>query len=190
MGAIMVECRATCFNRSAVVVKVGGADDCDRSARFLFDCLIAQFSMDGKADNTDELRRRLRDAGLRATSARVAVMELLAKIGTPETHQEISDQLQSLKFDKSTIFRALNDLAAGGLARRMELGDHVWRYELARSPEDGDQSDQSHPHLLCVVCGSITCLTENDIEIKVSKAIGPIEDVLLKGHCVSCVEDQ
>lgn len=143
--------------------------------------------MTSSAQQPDHTRRRLRDAGLRPTSARVAVMELLAKIGTPETHQEISDQLQSLSFDKSTIFRALNDLAAGGLARRMELGDHVWRYELASSAEDGEHPDQSHPHLLCVVCGSITCLTDDDIEIKVSKTIGPIEDVLLKGHCVSCV---
>lgn len=146
--------------------------------------------MSGNADKTDEIRSRLRDAGLRATSARVAVMELLAKIGTPETHQGISDQLQSLKFDKSTIFRALNDLAAGGLARRMELGDHVWRYELASTPANGEHSDQSHPHLLCVICGSITCLAEDDIEIKISKSLGPIEDVLLKGHCVSCVEDE
>lgn len=146
--------------------------------------------MSGSGEQTDDFRQRLHDAGLRATSARIAVLNLLGKIGTPETHQEISDHLQALKFDKSTIFRALNDLAASGLARRMELGDHVWRYELAGSTAHGDHSDQAHPHLLCVVCGSITCLTDDDIEIKVSKSIGPIEDVLLKGHCVSCVEDE
>ena len=146
--------------------------------------------MNGRGEQTDDIRQRLRDAGLRATSARVAVLGLLGNISTPGTHQEISDQLQSLNFDRSTIFRALNDLANGGLARRMELGDHVWRYELATSADDGDLNEQTHPHLLCVVCGSITCLTDDDIEIKVSKAIGPIEDVLLKGHCVSCVEDE
>ena len=144
--------------------------------------------MSRKEEQTEDVRQRLREAGLRATAARIAVLGLLGRIGTPGTHQEISDRLQSLRFDKSTIFRALNDLAAAGLARRMELGDHVWRYELATSTEN-DQHPEPHPHLLCVVCGSITCLTDETIEIKVSKSIGPIEDILLKGHCLSCVEE-
>lgn len=146
--------------------------------------------MSDTGEQTDDLRQRLHDAGLRVTSARIAVLDLLGRIKTPGSHQEISAQLQSLSFDKSTIFRALNDLSAGGLARRMELGDHVWRYELATSADHGEHAEQTHPHLLCVVCGSITCLTDDDIEIKVSKSIGPIEDVLLKGHCLGCAEEE
>ena len=144
--------------------------------------------MTRQKEQVEDVRQRLREAGLRATAARIAVLGLLGKIGTPGTHQEITHRLQSLSFDKSTVFRALNDLAAAGLARRMELGDHVWRYELSTSAHS-DEHNEPHAHLLCVVCGSITCLTDEDIEIKVSKSIGPIEDVLLKGHCLSCVED-
>ena len=76
-------------------------------------------------ENQSELARvQLREAGLRATAARIAILNLLGELANPSTHSEISERVQPLGFDKSTIFRTLNDLATAGLARRMELGDH------------------------------------------------------------------
>jgi hypothetical protein len=42
-----------------------------------------------------------------------------------------------------------------------------------------------HPDLLCVECGSVTCLTDDDLELNISKSVGAIEDVLLKGRCAN-----
>lgn len=96
-------------------------------------------------------------------------------------------RLQPFGIEESTIFRALNDLATAGLARRMELGDHVWRFGLAMPAETCQYAEAHHPHLLCVDCGSVTCLVDKDIQVKPPKSIGPIVDILLKGHCPSCV---
>jgi Fur family transcriptional regulator, ferric uptake regulator len=134
----------------------------------------------------DDVRQLLRDHGLRATPARIAVMNLLAQATQPSTHQEVSERLESRGIDKSTVFRALNDLTGAGLARRMELGDHVWRYEpTSPSGKDGDLQ-QPHPHLLCLDCGTITCLSDKDVTLRVAKSVGVIEDILLKGHCARC----
>lgn len=142
-----------------------------------------------KARKIDDTHQMLRDSGLRATPARIAVLDLLAVARQPSTHQEISERLDSRGIDKSTVFRALNDLTEAGLARRMELGDHVWRYEPTRPAGLDGVPGPQHPHLLCVDCGAITCLNEDDVTLKIAKSVGVIEDVLLKGHCANCTAD-
>jgi Fur family ferric uptake transcriptional regulator len=138
----------------------------------------------GKKESENELiRDLLRSKELRATPARISVTSYVTKSSHPVTHLEVADKLTKSGFDKSTIFRALNDLTEAGLFKRMELGDHVWRYE--RVDED-DAKHAAHPHLLCVDCGSVQCLSDSQVELKTSKSLGRIEDVLLKGHCKEC----
>jgi len=141
--------------------------------------------------SVEAARDRIRAAGLRATPARIAILRLLEKSDTPLTHAEVAGQTTTRGADVSTVFRALNEMAEGGLLHRMELGDHVWRYEVARSEEGKDHP--LHPHFLCVDCGTITCLGEVEVDRvpKLSNAIGRVgelTEVLLKGHCKSCNE--
>ncbi|MCA9035326.1 MAG: transcriptional repressor [Planctomycetaceae bacterium] len=137
-----------------------------------------------------QARNLLRKAGLRATPCRVAVVQYLSGILSPASHQEACQELEERGFDKSTIFRTLNDLSDSGLARRMELGDHVWRYELIET-SSGIASDAAvHPHLLCTDCGSITCLSHDEVQISIVARIGDIKEVLLKGHCSQCRSDR
>ncbi len=137
--------------------------------------------MSKKASELETAKDLLRSKDLRATPARIAVVNFVSKSQSPVTHLEATEHLAKNGFDKSTIFRALNDLADAGIMRRMELGDHVWRYERISEEAAGDHS--IHPHLLCVDCGSVQCLDDSQIELKTSRSIGKIEDVLLKGHC-------
>src|SRR5262245_33413425 len=51
------------------------------------------------------IRERLRGAGLRCTSARLAVMRELAGAGSPVSHAEIADKLAPFGLDKATVFR-------------------------------------------------------------------------------------
>jgi Fur family transcriptional regulator, ferric uptake regulator len=128
-------------------------------------------------------REVLRAKELRATPARIAVLNLVAGSEQPISHQEAADELAKGGYDKSTIFRALVDLTDASLLRKFDAGDHVWRFERVQS---GDDSHPVHPHLMCVDCGNIQCLDEGQVELKASKTFGKIEDVIIKGHCKDC----
>jgi Fur family transcriptional regulator, ferric uptake regulator len=133
----------------------------------------------------EEQRNLLRTKGLRATPARVAILAAIESSTVPITHQELTAQLDSFGLDKSTIFRGLQDLTEAGLLRRLELGDHVWRYEL--SEENPEHDSQLHPHLLCVDCGNIRCLNDSEVQVQLSPELGQVVDVLIKGHCPTCL---
>jgi Fur family ferric uptake transcriptional regulator len=134
-------------------------------------------------------RERLKDAGMRATPARIAILKLLHESSVPMTHAEVTATLIDQGIDNSTIFRVLNDLVEAKLLVRMELGDHLWRYEL--SSRESAKGKSQHPHFLCVDCGSIMCLENIDFRrlLKGTTGIsrlGSITEVLLKGRCTVC----
>ena len=136
----------------------------------------------------DFFRDLIRQAGLRSTDARVAILERLTANGGPMTHARIADELASQGIDRVTIYRSLIEMAEAGMLTRMELGDRVWRYELRRS---GHAEDAAHLHFLCVDCGTIECLDGTSVATALAPAIrraasGTISEVLLKGHCRQC----
>lgn len=131
-----------------------------------------------------DLRTRLRAAGLRVTRPRLAVLHLLQELGGPRSHAEVVDALGEAGWDRATLFRNLNDLAAAGLLRRFDVGDHVWRFELL-TPED---PDASHAHFVCTECGDVRCL--DGIEVRApapERALlrGDL-DIQIRGTCEVC----
>ena len=138
--------------------------------------------------DTNWAKRILREAGLRATAARVAVLKRLALARTPQSHAEVVGALEDGGFDQSTLFRCLNELAESKFLIRLDLGDQIRRFEL-RQMEDADSPE--HPHFMCVDCGKLLCL--NDFKVAISPSRGPrrdklgtITEVLLRGHCGRC----
>lgn len=136
----------------------------------------------------EELRAHVRAAGLRGTAARLAVLQHLHEARSPLTHAEVADQLSSRGFDRTTIYRNLVELAEANLLSRVEVGDHVWRFEVRRGAEE---TPGEHPHFLCIDCGEVSCLTDVDVQIvsprgRKRQALGEITEVLLKGHCTRC----
>lgn len=134
-------------------------------------------------------RAILREHGLRATPARIAVCKILSAVEGPLTHAEVATRLDSRGIDRTTVFRNLNDLVEAGLARRLEVGDHVYRFEWRdRTAAGGD-----HPHFVCVDCGEVRCLPDvSPAAIPAARQrthqILDVTEVLYKGHCVDCVE--
>lgn len=135
-----------------------------------------------------ELATRLRQAGLRRTAPRVAVLQRLAAAKEPMSHAAIADELAHLGIDRATIYRNLMDLTDVGLISRNDLGDHVWRFELISGSRD---HKKVHPHLVCNDCGTVSCLT--DVEIKLVVARGASTklreqelEVQLRGLCAEC----
>lgn len=139
-----------------------------------------------KQKEVEKIRELLRERGLRATPARIAVLEELRKANSPLTHAEIADTLVPLGYDKATVFRNLNGLAEADLVFRTELGDHVWRFEVL-DPDNPHQ--EMHPHFVCVSCGDVRCLGNLEFTTRSKKhteEIGDITEILLKGHCHNC----
>jgi Fur family ferric uptake transcriptional regulator len=135
-------------------------------------------------------RTQIRDTGLRVTGPRVAVLTTLAAAPSPLSHGEIADKLADQGIDRATIFRNLQDLAEVSIVRRSDLGDHVWRYELASG--GGAHPLDGHPHFVCSQCGTVACLSGTSITVKAPRAApanvrkGAFE-VQLRGVCDGCV---
>jgi Fur family ferric uptake transcriptional regulator len=128
----------------------------------------------------------LHQANLRATAARIAVIQCLARERFPLTHAEATERLGEFGFDQSTIYRCLTELADAGLLARLDLGDAVRRYELLRGHRSGVSE---HPHFLCIDCGQIQCLSDFTFTLTPRRGAakpGRVTEVLVKGHCASC----
>jgi Fur family ferric uptake transcriptional regulator len=141
---------------------------------------------DSKSEQSKSIKDAIREAGLRATPARIATLKLLHGATFPLTHAEVAEELQDLGVDKATVFRNLNDMTAAGLLRRTELGDRVWRFELMA---EGGGHDSSHPHFVCVDCGTVSCMDEIKLtagSLRSSQKIGEVTEILLRGHCNDC----
>lgn len=103
----------------------------------------------------------LRQRGLRATSARVAVLAGLGEIGhatTDQLHLALVPRLPALSL--STVYRALEVLTEHDLIRHAHLGGSAPSYYLA--------SEAEHAHLVCSRCGSVENLTGQPLERLVS----------------------
>lgn len=115
-----------------------------------------------KRADLDLLQKRLREAGLRSTGPRVAVLRQLIGQAAPVSHAELCHELKKDGLDRATIYRNLIDLTEVGIVSRVDLGDHVWRFELTSK---GGDHEGSHPHFVCSDCGSVSCLTDSAVRI-------------------------
>ncbi len=109
-----------------------------------------------------ETHALLRDAGLRITASRVAVVDHLLGQTAPVSHADLCRSLEGAGFDRATLYRNLTDLAQAGIVTRTDLGDHVWRFELRR--REGHHV-ASHPHFVCSDCGTVSCLPDVAVRI-------------------------
>lgn len=168
------------------------------------------------AGSIDALKSLIRGAGLRCTSARLAVLEYILVAPGPQTHADVSAALDHRGFDRATIYRNLTELTEAQLVTRVDLGDHVWRFEAKRhGGGDGHGHGADHPHFVCTSCGEVSCLDDVNVAItqrpgaakppataagtaptKAGKKPAPsagkrqgipaVTEVLLKGTCGNC----
>ena len=141
------------------------------------------------AADDDALRDLIRAAGLRVTRARLTVMRLLSHVEGPVSHAEVNASLTGDGWDRATLYRNLIALTDAGLLRRVDVGDHVWRFE--RVPESGHAHAEHHPHFLCTACGDVACLPELAIQAPASAvpralAAGKVS-IQLRGLCDECI---
>jgi len=139
--------------------------------------------------DTDHFRRQLRNAGLRVTGPRIAVLAALTH--HPHSGAEALFQLVRTELPGTSVqavYNVLGDLTRAGILRRIEPAGSVALYELCI----GD----NHHHLICSHCGQV-----RDVECVPAAApcLQPSQDhgfaineaeVTFWGVCPSCAGSQ
>lgn len=136
-------------------------------------------------DDHDQLRALVRNGGLRATPSRIRVLQLLRSASGPVSHGEVCDQLGSDRtMDRSTVHRNLEDLVEVGLARRIDLGDRIWRFETTAS------EDSTRATFVCTKCGRIEPLRDAELVDRRRKPPRALRGrrfvILVRGRCDAC----
>lgn len=104
-----------------------------------------------------DCKEELNDVELRATPARIALMQLLETSDKPLDVQSMIDFLEKkdIKTDPATVFRIINMFTEKGLVKPIQLNEGKFRYELK------DKID--HHHLVCERCGEIEDISDCNI---------------------------
>lgn len=137
----------------------------------------------------DETRKRIHEAGLRATAPRVAVLRLLSATDRPLSHSDVVKAIGSHDWNQATLYRNLVKLVEVELARIASTVGGVARYEARRK---GD-SPHRHPHFSCRTCGSVECLPQAKLSGRVDRRWNQslkTSELQLIGECPDCLAAQ
>lgn len=108
-----------------------------------------------------QAREQLRQAGLRVTGPRLAVLRVLSNADRPLSQTEVFERLgDEPHVDKATVYRNLIALSDGELARVATQVGGVTRFELTARDDS-----REHPHFLCSKCGGVSCLPAAEIPL-------------------------
>lgn len=143
---------------------------------------------DNLPSRTSAARERIREAGLRATASRIAVLELLMVREQPMSHGEVAEALGEVAWDRTTLYRNLVDLAEAGILHRTELGDRLWRFALVDADHHHHGDEDHHPHFLCTECGAVACLPDVALPssgMPLAVQNGEVE-IQIRGRCDQC----
>ena len=98
-----------------------------------------------------QVAARLRQAGLRYTSGRRKVVDVILAADRPVTTAEVV--ALSPELPQSTAYRNLSDLEHAGVVHRVRGGDEFARFELS------EELGGHHHHLVCSRCGTVADFT-------------------------------
>lgn len=124
--------------------------------------------MSDAAPDSEELHttaaQRLRTSGLRYTTSRRAVVDILAASDRPLTIPEILRAEPALA--QSSAYRNLTELIGAGVVHRIVAGDEFSHFELA------EDLTSHHHHLVCTSCGRVADVTLSDhLEASLDRAL-------------------
>lgn len=111
--------------------------------------------------NHEKYIKVLSDHGVRPTSNRIIIAEILDMSSHPLSMKDIEDRALSL--DKSSISRTLTLFRLHQLVHAIEDGCSSVKYELCYSHHAGGVDDDEHVHFHCMVCHKTFCLHDNPI---------------------------
>jgi len=136
---------------------------------------------------SEEMIRRLRQAGYKITPPRLAVLQVILREGEHLNPQEILEQAQAIhpQTGRATVYRTLELLTSLGIVRPIYVGDNGPTYIRAEG---------GHHHLVCSRCGHVIdfdqCIADS-MEQELEERFGfQIQSHLLEfyGLCADCQE--
>jgi Fe2+ or Zn2+ uptake regulation protein len=129
-----------------------------------------------------ELTESFRRHGRKITPQRVAVFNVLHRNDTHPTAESVYDTVAAdmPSISLRTVYQTLNDLAAMGEIRSLDLGTGSMRFD----PNTGD-----HHHLVCDRCGTIRDVLADVAGVTPDRLDGFVVEtthVIFRGVCESC----
>jgi Fur family peroxide stress response transcriptional regulator len=137
--------------------------------------------MQALAYSNEQLDRKIRDAGLRPSSARIYVLRYLEKHRNHPTadriYKALRPELPSLS--RASVYNSLSALERAGLVRPLTMDGDELRY---------DAAVDDHGHFCCEICGEIYDfdITHSDGEFELQGFFVKRKDVLVWGFCSGC----
>lgn len=137
-------------------------------------------------DGVERLLERLRAAGERVTTARRAVLEeMLVDDAMHLSADQIAERVNTRHPDVhlSTVYRTLEVLEHVGLVAQVRVGEGAASFHLA---------DHGHHHAMCTRCGTLTDLTDHDLDglvESIDRAHGFLarpRHLIVEGLCRKC----
>jgi Fur family ferric uptake transcriptional regulator len=129
--------------------------------------------------------RALREAGLRVTQQRVAVLDAVRRLPHADTDSLISAvRAATGEISHQAVYDVLKVLTEAGLVRKIQPLGHIARYE--------SRVGDNHHHVVCRRCGAIAdvdCAVGETPCLTASDASGYLVDeaeVIYWGLCPSC----
>lgn len=122
-----------------------------------------------------DCKTELRSVDLKATPARLAILDFLEKTDKPLDISSIIRYLstKNIDADPATVFRIINAFTDKGITRQIQLNEGKFRYELSTKID--------HHHLICEQCGSIEDISDCGIS-KLEQEIKEKKKFLVKRH--------
>ncbi|MBZ4650144.1 Fur family transcriptional regulator [Thermosipho sp. (in: thermotogales)] len=109
----------------------------------------------------ETLKKELKNKKYRMTPQRELVLKVF--IDNESKHLGAEDVYRLLfsnkhTVSKATVYRTIDLLVEFGLLRKIDFGDGIYRYELAKK-------EKMHHHFICKICGKIYEIEEKHLEI-------------------------
>jgi Fur family transcriptional regulator, ferric uptake regulator len=122
----------------------------------------------------------------RLTPARNTVLDILNATTKALTHHEVEQQARArgVRFDRVTLYRALDWLVGKAYVHKIAAEDRIWRFSAARASNCGAVA-----YFHCATCGEIQCLETKSNELPVQVPAGvrvQRAELMLTGHCARC----
>lgn len=138
-------------------------------------------------DSTRIFQNYIASKGLKSTSQRFHIVEAFLHAQGHPSAEELHDQVREIDptVGQTTVYRTMKLLCDAGLAREVQFGDGLTRYEQRHGVEH-------HDHLICEQCGATIEVVDEQIE-KLQEALAlrhgfkPTRHHLyLYGICAAC----
>ncbi len=124
-------------------------------------------------------------AGLKRTTGRIAIINLLMAAEHPLSQQEIAHRLLKGSMNGVSIYRSLDTFLKAGIVHRVESGDRTWRFAICGC----DTRGHCHPHFICKKCGKVECLSGYQLpelgEIQPGYEVEE-QEFYMRGRCAGC----